>query len=61
SMDYIYGRTDDPNGGNFICTTQFATEEANFDAFLEMCFDPRTEANKKLKAALKRLMKEGNY
>ncbi|MCD7728758.1 MAG: transcriptional regulator, partial [Clostridia bacterium] len=55
STDYLLGRTDDPQGK--LYGKPFAEEEQIND-FIEMCFDPTTEANAKLKEAMRKIMSE---
>ena len=56
STDYLLGRTDKPQGKVF--GAKFAREQ-QAEAFIEMCFDPSTEANAKLKEAIRKLLEEG--
>lgn len=56
SADYLLGRTDNPHGKYFGKATLSQSEQ--IDDFIEMCFEPNTEANNKLKQALKTLMEE---
>lgn len=62
SMDYIYCRTDQPQGKLYNYQPQLLQEKAAHNAemreFIEMCFDPKSPVNEKLKAALFRLMEE---
>ncbi|WP_147539014.1 helix-turn-helix domain-containing protein [Anaerotruncus rubiinfantis] len=62
SMDYIYCRTDQPQGKLYNYQPQLLQEKAAQSAemreFIEMCFDPKSPVNEKLKAALFRLMEE---
>ncbi len=56
STDYLLGRTDNPHGKYYDAVT--FSKEIQIDDFIEMCFDPNTNANVKLKQALKKLMEE---
>lgn len=56
SADYLLGRTDNPHGKYFGQSALSQNEQ--IDDFIEMCFEPNTEANQKLKQALKTLMEE---
>ena len=58
SLDYIFGRTDIPQGKLYSNQPQFVIENEQMQYFVEMCFDPSTEANAKLKQALLSLLKE---
>ena len=56
STDYLLGRTDDPHGKYFGANS--VLKEQRINEFIEMCFDPSTEANAKLKEAIIKLLKE---
>lgn len=51
SMDYIFGRTDNPQGKlyNYLPKN---FENDNIQKFVEMCFDPKSPFNGKLKQTL---------
>ncbi|MGI6153581.1 MAG: helix-turn-helix domain-containing protein [Christensenellaceae bacterium] len=53
SMDYIFGRTDQPQGKLYNYEPQAIRErlakEEDWEGFVEMCFDPRSPVNAKLK------------
>ncbi|MDR0885573.1 MAG: helix-turn-helix domain-containing protein [Clostridiales Family XIII bacterium] len=56
SLDYIYGRADDPQGILYsyepeVVREKFADQE-NMREFVEFCFTPGTAGNAKLKAML---------
>jgi transcriptional regulator with XRE-family HTH domain len=56
SLDYIYGRTDEPQGRLYsyepeIVREKFADQE-NMREFVEFCFTPGTAGNEKLKVML---------
>ena len=56
SMDYIFGRTDKPQGKLYKYEPRLSPDMAKF---VEMCFEPGTRANKELRASvLKMLSKE---
>lgn len=62
SMDYIFARCEEPGGKLYDTHPQDLAERAagnmEMQDFLEMCFDPDSKMNKRLKAALLRLMEE---
>lgn len=62
SLDYIYCRTDKPQGKLYDFQPQALREKTEQNEelreFIEMCFDPKSPVNGKLKAALFRLMEE---
>jgi transcriptional regulator with XRE-family HTH domain len=56
SLDYIYGRTDNPQGKSYdfepdVLKEQF-TDKAQMERFIEFCFEPGTAGNEKLKAVI---------
>ena len=63
SMDYLYCRTDKPQGILYDYQPQALkakTEQSReMREFIEMCFDPKAPVNKRLKEALFRIMEEG--
>ena len=58
SLDYIFGRTDDPHGKSFDCKPRYSDPE--WEQFIEMCFDPKSPMNARLKQSLKDMMREEN-
>ena len=59
SMDYLYGRTDDPHGMYYSCKTpEVEKTYPEMDRFIEMCFEPGTAMNERLKETLKKMMRE---
>ncbi len=57
SMDYIFGRTDDPHG--MYCEAKPKIEQSypEMDKFIEMCFEPGSAMNERLKETLKQMMR----
>ncbi len=62
SLDYIFGRTDKPQGKLYNYEPQAikikAEKQKEMRDFIEMCFDPKTEANARLKALMLQMMEE---
>ncbi len=59
SMDYLYGRTDDPHGMYYSCKTPKVEKSyPEMDKFIEICFEPGTAMNERLKETLRTMMKE---
>lgn len=56
SMDYLYGRMDRPEGMTYEFKPKFDTNNEQFKQFIEMCFDPQSPLNAKLKQSLFDLM-----
>jgi transcriptional regulator with XRE-family HTH domain len=63
SLDYIFGRTDTPQGKLYQFEPKAVREKIENNAemrqFVEMCFDPKSPMNAKLKQALVRMLEEG--
>ena len=49
SLDYIFGRTDNPQGKLYNYQPQFMKNGEELQELIEMCFDPKSPANAKLK------------
>lgn len=58
SLDYIFGRTDNPQGKLYNYQPQFMKNGEELQELIEMCFDPKSPANAKLKKALLELLQE---
>lgn len=58
SMDYLCCRTDQPQGKLYECRPQLRYSEKDMKQFIEMCFDPTSPYNDKLKAALLQMMED---
>ena len=52
SMDYIYGRTDQPHGKHYEFRPKMMEDSPEMRQFIEMCFDPNSPMNDKLKQTL---------
>ena len=59
SLDYIFGRTDDPQGKLYENKPKIEKAYPEMEKFIEMCFDPSSPMNERLKESLLRMMKEG--
>lgn len=57
SLDYIFGRTDKPQGKLYDYKPK--VENEGLKQFIEMCFDPESPMNEKLKETLLRIVTEG--
>ena len=60
SMDYIFGRTDNPQGKLYEYKPTYSPEREDMRRFIEMCFDPASPANAKLKETLLRMAEGEN-
>jgi transcriptional regulator with XRE-family HTH domain len=58
SMDYIYGRTDQPQGLLYDFKPKIEQND-DMRLFIEMCFDPNSPLSGKLKDTLLQMMKGG--
>ena len=56
SLDYIYGRTDKPQGKLYEYKPQIE-DNTEMQEFIEMCFDPNSPMSGKLKDMLLQMMK----
>ena len=63
SMDYIFGRTDKPQGKLYNYEPQLIRDKTENNQelrqFVEMCFDPKSPMNDKLKQTLIKMLEEG--
>lgn len=59
SLDYILGRTDNPQGKLYACNPKngYGPDMANF---VEMCFDPKSPMHARLKQTLLQMLGEVN-
>ena len=55
SMDFIFGRTDKPQGKNYKYKPKLDPEMARF---VEMCFEPGTKMNKELRLQVVKMLSE---
>ena len=56
SMDYIFARTDNPEGKLYGQPKLESSDR--MEDFIEMCFDPSTNTHAKLKETLKKMLEE---
>ena len=63
SMDYLYCRTDNPRGKQYEFQPKILQEKVGDNKemreFIEMCFDPKSPVNGRLKEALFQMLNEG--
>ena len=59
SLDYIYGRTDQPQGRVYEYKPKIEKAYPEMEKFIEMCFDPNSPMNRRLKESLLQMIKEG--
>ena len=58
SMDYIYGRTDDPHGAYYECKAKYVKVDPKMKEVVEMCFDSGSPMNERLKTTLLQMLSE---
>ena len=61
SMDYIFGRTDKPQGKLYDYKPKINADSDQLRQFIEMCFDPNSLVGEKVKNTLLEIfLQEGN-
>ena len=58
SMDYLFGRTDKPQGKLYEYKPKIIENDAEMQRFIEMCFDPNSPMNDRLKQTLIQMLGE---
>lgn len=58
SMDYIFGRTDCPQGKLYEAKPKFEKNSPEMKRFVDMCFDPDSPINARLKETLLHMLEE---
>ena len=59
SMDYIFARCDDPRGKLYENRIMKQSDAPELRDFIEMCFEPGSPMNERLKESLFQMMTEG--
>ncbi len=57
SMDYIFARTDQPQGRLYECKPKLSVNHEEMQQFIEMCFDPKSPMHDKLKQSLIKMIR----
>jgi transcriptional regulator with XRE-family HTH domain len=60
SMDYIFGRTDNPQGKLYDYNPKITADSAQLQQFIEMCFDPSSPVSDKLKKTMMEIFLKGD-
>ena len=60
SLDYLFGRTNDPHGAHYEYKPRYETLNPEMEKFVEMCFDPNSRMNERLKEIILKLLMEEN-
>ena len=58
SLDYLLGRTDHPQGKLYEYHPQTQADSPELKQFIEMCFDPGSPVNERLKSTLVQMLSE---
>ena len=58
SMDYIFGRTDNPKGATYENHVNIGMNNPEMARFVEMCFEPGSAMNERLKETLVQMLLE---
>ena len=58
SMDYIYGRTDKPQGKQYEYKPKIIEDDAEMQRFVAMCFDPNSPVSDRLKQTIIEMLGE---
>ena len=58
SLDYIFGRTDNPQGTQYEYKPKIEESDPEMKRFIEMCFVPGSPINERLKETLAVMLKE---
>ena len=58
SMDYIFARCNDPHGKLYEAKPPVDANNPELRKFVEMCFDPESPMNEKLKEAMLKMLGE---
>ena len=58
SLDYIFGRTDCPQGKIYDYKPKLIENSEEMKQFVEMCFDPKSPMNDRLKQTLLQMLEE---
>ena len=58
SMDYIYGRTDKPQGKLYEYRPKIIEDNEEMRRFVEMCFEPNSSINDRLKQVIVEMLGE---
>ena len=58
SLDYIFGRTDQPRGKLYDYRPKIEKTSEEMRLFIEMCFDPDSPMNDRLKQTLMEMLQE---
>ena len=59
SLDFIYGRTDKPQGKLYEYKPKITEDSEEMRRFVEMCFDPKSPMNDRLKQTILDMLKGG--
>ena len=58
SMDYLFGRTDNPQGKLYEYKPKIEQTDPEMKKFVQMCFDPKSPMSERLKETLLQMLGE---
>ena len=58
SLDYIFGRTDKPEGRLYEFKSKVWKDNKKMELFMELCFEPKSPMNEWLKKTLLQILSE---
>ena len=58
SLDYIFGRTDNPQGRLYEYRPKIIENDSEMHRFIEMCFEPNSPMNERLRQTLIEMLGE---
>lgn len=58
SLDYIFGRTSEPQGKLYQYQPKIIAHNDEMQKFVEMCFDPKSPMNERLKQTILKMLEE---
>ena len=58
SLDYIFGRTDQPQGKLYEYRPKFVEDNQEMKKFVDMCFNPNSSINERLKQVIIEILNE---
>lgn len=58
SLDYVFGRTDKPQGTQYDYKPKIGRNDPAMQKFVEMCFDPKSPMQDRLKKTLLQMLGE---
>ncbi len=57
-LNYIFGRTENPHGMIYKAQPKIEMSHPEIEKFIEMCFEPKSMVNKRLRETLRQMLRE---